>query len=182
MLFPSAALTVQDMPALSSLGEKGDLVAVLTTSTQGAPQQSVEVSRGGKVIFTANAGMPSPVLPLQGLWTYDGHWVLEILLADANVWAGEIFLDGELVNRVKGYDEAFGFQLLAGKPFFFYQRNGHVGVSYDGREADLNYDQVPHYRCCSEGSLNPIHAQNMVAFFAQRGQDWYYVELGDFGA
>lgn len=179
---PRLVVTIEGNPALPSLGDRGDLVAVLTTSADGPPLQSVQLLRGDKVIFTAAAGMPSPVLPLQGLWTYGDHWALEILLADPSVWAGQIFVDGELVNRLGGYDEAFGFQLLAGKPFFFYLRNGHVGVSYDGQETDLDFDEVPHYRCCSESSLNPTQAQNMVAFFARRDQAWLYVELGDFDA
>jgi hypothetical protein len=120
------------------------------------------------------------VLPLQGLWTYDGHWALEILFADTSTWAGQIYIDGELVNRAKGFDEAFGFQLLGGRPFFFYSREGHMGFSYDNQEVDLRYEEIPHYMCCGESSLNPVHAQNMTAFFARQETTWYYVELGVF--
>ena len=84
------------------------------------------------------------------------------------------------MNALKGYDEAFGFQLLAGKPFYFYLRNGHVGYSYDGKEMELDYDEVPHYRCCGESVLNPVQARNMVAFFAVREKTWFYDELGAF--
>lgn len=178
--FSRAVSAVQGNPAISSLGDSGDLLAVLVTSAQGQPEQTVRLLSSSKIIFETSAGLPSPVLPLQGLWTYDGHWALEILFADQNTWAGEVFIDGELVNGLKGYDEAFGLQLLAGKPFFFYQRNGHVGYSYDGQEKELDYDEVPHYRCCGESSLNPLQAQNMVAFFAVRENTWFYVELGDF--
>lgn len=121
--------TNQGNPAIYSLGDSEDLLAVLVTSEQGQLEQTVRLLSGDKIIFETYAGLPSPVLPLQGLWTYDGHWALEILLADQNTWAGEIFIDGELVNELNGYDETFGLQLLAGKPFFFYQRNGHVGYS-----------------------------------------------------
>jgi hypothetical protein len=178
--FSNEVSMVQGNPAILSLGDSGDLLAVLITSGQGQPEQTVRVWKGGKIVLETAAGLPSPVLPLQGLWAYDGHWALEILLTDQSTWAGEVFIDGELMNELQGYDEAFGLQLLAGKPFFFFRRNGHVGYSYDGQEMELEYDEVPHYRCCGESSLNPVQAKNMVAFFAVREKTWFYVELGDF--
>ena len=143
-------------------------------------RQIVDLIRGDEIIFSTDAGLPSPALPQQGLWTYEDHWVLEILLAEDEIWMGEIFQDGELINDLMGYEEAFGFQLLAGEPFFFYQRNGQLGYSYAGQETDLPYDHIPHYRCCAEDTLNPVQAEQMVAFFAQQGELWFYLELGDF--
>jgi hypothetical protein len=174
--------TIQGNPALLPNGEASNLAAMMVTTPGDPLKQAVEVLLAGTPIFTADAGLPSPVLPLQGLWTYDGHWALEILFADESTWAGQVFIDGELVNQEKGYDEAFGFQLLAGKPFYFYSREGHVGYAFDGQETDLDYDQIPHYFCCGEAALNPVQSQDMVAFFAQRGDDWFYVELGAFEA
>ena len=180
MVFSKAIITAGGEPAISSPGDSGDFLAVLSTSTSAAPVQTVRVLHGGKVIFETDAGLPSPVLPLQALWTYDDHWALEILLSNQSTWAGEIFIDGKSINELKGYDDAFGLQLLAGKPFFFFGRYGHTGYSYDGQETVLTYDEIPHYRCCGESQLNPLQARNMVAFFATREKEWYYVELGDF--
>jgi hypothetical protein len=45
----------------------------------------------------------------------------------------------------------------------------------------LGYDAITHYQCCSDSTLNPRASENMVAFFASTGIDWYYVELGLFG-
>ena len=180
-VFAGTATTVAGNPAIQSLGEDETLLAVLIPSGQGQPGQSVRVMRGDQVIFETAAGLPSPVMPLQGLWTYNGHWALEILFTDQSTWAGQIFVDGNLVNQQKGYAEAFGFQLLDGQPFFFFRRNGQMGYSYNGQEASLPYTDIPHYRCCSESVLNPVHAQNMVAFFAQKDAAWFYVELGRFG-
>jgi hypothetical protein len=168
-------------PVMTAKGEDTSLKAELFTAAGDTPTQTVQVLRGDEVIFETPAGMPSPALPLQALWTYDGHWALEILLANETTWAGQVFIDGELVNDQKGYDEAFGLQMMAGKPFFFYMRDGHAGYSYDGQETDLEYSQIPHYNCCSESVTNPEPAENMVSFFAQRDGTWYYVELGAFG-
>lgn len=178
--FDRTVSTVEGNPVMYSLGERDDLLAILSTAEQGQPVQTVTVMDGDKTIFEADAGLPSPVLPLQGLWTYDGHWALENLYADQDRWAGEVFIDGELANELQGYDEAFGFQLLSDKPFYFFSRDGHIGYSYAGQEFDIEYDEIPHYRCCSESSLNPVQAENMVAFFASKGEAWSYVELGNF--
>ena len=178
--FPETVEIVGPGPEITSIGESTEWKARLTTSVQTPPEQVVTVERGGQVVFTAPAGMPSPVLPLPGLWTYSGHWALELFYGDADVWQGRVFVDGALITTARGYDEAFSFQLLDGKPFFLFSRAGGVGYSFDGEEVELGYDQIPHYNCCSESVLNPVKAQSMVAFFAQRGEDWFYVELGQF--
>ncbi len=168
-------------PLMTAKGDDTTLQSVVLTASGDIPNQTVQVLRGDDVVFETPAGLPSPALPLQALWTYDDHWALEILYSDADTWAGQVFIDGELVNDQKGYDEAFGLQLLAGKPFFFYMRDGHAGYSYDGQETDLDYTRIPHYNCCSESVINPIPAENMVSFFALRGETWYFVDLGAFG-
>jgi hypothetical protein len=179
-VIPMSVITIENNPALKASWGGSDLIATVFTDAENQPEQIVKVSSQGDTLLTTSAGMPSPVMPLQGLWTYGRHWALEILYATPEVWTGQIFIDGILTNEDKNYDEAFGFQMLADKPFFFYQRNGIIGISYDGQEAELGYTSIPHYLCCAESILNPIPAENMVAFFAQRNETWYYVELGDF--
>jgi hypothetical protein len=94
--------------------------------------------------------------------------------------SGEIFLNGKSLSNSNGYDQAFGFQLMKGKPFYFLQQNGKIGISFDGEQNRLDYDQIPHYQCCSAAELNPRIAPNVVSFFAQRQGKWYYVEIGVF--
>lgn len=163
-----------------SQGTGQSLEAVLAASPDDPLQQMVELLEGDEVIFSVDAGLPSPVLPMQSLWTYEDHWALEILYAEEEIWEGRIYLDGNLLNESQEYQEAFGFQLLGGKPFYFFQRDDGLGYSYDGEETKLPYDSIPHYNCCSASTINPLPAENMVAFYALTGDDWYYVELGDF--
>jgi hypothetical protein len=179
--FPVTVEFVGPDPEITSIGESAEWKARLTTSKQAPPEQVVTVERGGQEVFSASAGMPSPILPLQGLWTYSGHWALELVDTTADEWQGQVFVDGQLINDAGAYDEAFSFQILDGKPFFLFSRAGRLGYSYDGVEVELDYDRVPHYHCCSESVLNPVQAESMVAFFAQRGEDWFYVEIGQFG-
>ncbi|MCJ7734274.1 MAG: hypothetical protein MUP11_06975 [Anaerolineales bacterium] len=179
-VYANPIMTIEGYPVMTSLGEGEILTAVTRVAVDDPFHQIVDLMRGDELIFSTYAGLPSPSIPQQGLWTYDNHWVLEILLSEDEIWIGEIFQDGELINDLKEYEEAFGFQLLSGEPFFFYQRDGQLGFSYAGQETNLPYDQIPHYYCCGEDTINPVQAERMVSFFAQQGENWFYVELGDF--
>jgi len=72
------------------------------------------------------------------------------------------------------------YSLLPGRPFTFSTVTGQLGYAYDGQETLLDYDQIPHYHCCGESSLNPLQAEQMVAFFGVQDGEWFYIELGDF--
>lgn len=172
--------TVNGEPALTADLNGQPLVAVFKPGTSQSPEQSIDVQLGGKTILTLDAGLPSPALPLQSLVTYDGHWALEFLYATPDVWAGQIYLDGASLNQANGYDEAFGLQLINGEPFYFFSKGGQIGANYQGETADLGYTAITHYECCSDSVLNPAPAKTLVAFFAQQGGDWYYVQIGSF--
>jgi hypothetical protein len=134
-----------------------------------------------------SAGDASPITSIQGLWTFSNHWILEIANVTQEISSqneisldvqGQIIQDGEFLNDRYSYEEVFNFQMMKGKPFYFFKRDGQIGISYDNQEVQLGYTQIPHYQCCSAAELNPKRAQNMVAFFAQRDGKWYYVEIG----
>lgn len=139
----------------------------------------VQMAQGEKVLYTVQTGKVTPAGSLVGLWTYDNHWVVEVIHANFDIW-GEIIVDGVSLNEQQGYEETFGFQLIEGKPFYFNEQKGKVGISYDGKPIAAQYNQVPHYGCCSTGGHNPIHSENMVSFFASHDGAWYYIEVGAF--
>ncbi len=150
-------------------------------------QTWVQLEQDGKVLLEVTAGNPSPIDPLQGLWVdQTGGWVLEVAhITNATQGneiqsevTGQIYQNGELLNQKLGYAEMFGYQLLDGKPFYFYKSNGLISVSYDSQALPLTYDEIPHYGCCSAAVMNPISAPNWVGFFGRRGEDWYYTEIG----
>ncbi len=141
---------------------------------------TVTVFRNENEIYHIDVGMGSPITPLRGLWVYDGHWVLETAYITMDGVVGKLTRDGELLNDSLGYSDAFGFQLMHGRPFYFFRRNARLGFYYDGQEVLAGYDQIPRYGCCSEAEVNAHQAENMVAFFARRDQTWYYVEVGLF--
>ncbi|HSD84368.1 MAG TPA: hypothetical protein VLG46_10930 [Anaerolineae bacterium] len=146
---------------------------------------SVGVKRNGVTVFSVPNDNPGVTSEFRVLAVYDDHWVLELAQRLDNpdsttTFSGRVFVDGESLNDMYGYQESFGFQTIAGRPFYFYRRDNQIGVAADGQEVPLQYDEVPHYGCCSAGALNPRIARNMIAFFARRGDRWYYVEIGAF--
>jgi hypothetical protein len=151
---------------------------------------TAQVTRNGNFFFSTPVDSPGTTSAFRVLTVYDNHWVFEIAqernpsppntqLVDS-FFSGEIFVDGQSLDALYGYDETFGFQTIHGRPFYFYKCDGKIGVSYDGQEIALGYDGVWHYGCCSGGALNPRMAQNIIGFFAWRGDQWYYTEIGVF--
>ena len=138
----------------------------------------ITVTRKNEEIFQTDAGNISPINPLQGLWTYDDHWVLETnLFLEDKPFNGQIFVDGTSLNQQNGYEESFNFQTINGRPFYFFRRNGKVNAWFDGQEIQLGYEDVPHYLCCSDSGLNPKARQGMVSFFGTTASQWYFVRI-----
>jgi hypothetical protein len=161
---------------------------IISTDINSPASVVIEVMLNDEVIYSADTGNTSPVTSLQGLWSYDQDWVLEY--ADVTVTysetentassiaTGHIVKNGVSLNEQLSFAETFGFQLMSGKPFYFLEEEGQIGISYDEQVTMLGFEEIPHYGCCSAGMLNPNCTQNMVSFFAQKGSTWYYVEIG----
>lgn len=173
--------------AQTVLLENGQLIQAEENfpATASEPSQVlyITITQNENEIFEMQAPV-SPISAFRGLWAIENDWFAEIAVTRNDSFRsftkGDIFKDGISLNETHGYSESFGLQLLGGKPFYFFERFGRVGVSYDGQDIPLGYDHVSHHRCCSAGELNPRSFENMVGFFAVRGDKWYYVEIGAF--
>jgi hypothetical protein len=160
-----------------------------TATTLGA-FGDVFVYLGDNLIDKIPVGNGSPIEALRGLWTYDQDWAVETAYVvstynpdtneDTATLTGQVTINGEMLNDRDRLDETFGFQTMHGRPFYFFKQNGKINICYDDQPVILEYDAIPHYGCCSAGILNPNPAKNMVSFFAQRNDTWYYVEVGVF--
>ncbi|MCX8024988.1 MAG: hypothetical protein N3A60_07275, partial [Thermanaerothrix sp.] len=167
-------------------GQRLEVVTKINT----ANEVMAEVRLGDQVIYTLSLGQPGALSQVQGVWAHGHTWVVEaVYLTCHSIRMGEsqsvkcqprglIIQNSEVLNERYGYEEAFGFQWLNGKPFYFFQKAGKIGIHYHDQEIPLGYDEIPHYGCCSAAELNPLHANRMVAFFARRSGQWYYVEAG----
>jgi hypothetical protein len=147
----------------------------------GGTKGNVIVTEDGQEIYRIAIGVGSPIESLRGLWVYDNHWVLETAYVSENadyIVRGQISEDGILLNDKYHYEEAFGFQIINDRPFYFFSRDQKTNAWYDGQEILLGYDRIPHYSCCSSAELNPYQWQNRVDFFGLHGETWYLVQIG----
>lgn len=134
-------------------------------------------------VLSVNCGAVSPVDPLRGMWVIGEDWYAEVAHTTVpNPFWGEIFMNGVSLNEQFGYDETFGFQTLDDKPFYFFAKDGQIGINYAGETYQLGFESVSHYACCSGAAWNPKAYLTMVTFFAQRNEVEYYVEMGLFSA
>jgi hypothetical protein len=156
----------------------GDVIVASEDTQPSDFEMSILVTRNNEPIFRTDAGQISPIEPVQGLWTFDGHWVLEtnLFLTD-KPFNGQVFVDGEALNQKNGYEESFNFQTLNGRPFYFFRRNGIVDAWFDGKEIPLGFDDIPHYLCCGDSGLNPKVRQGAVLFFGNNDGKWYFVRI-----
>jgi hypothetical protein len=110
--------------------------------------------------------------PLKGLWSWQGCPLVEV--------DGFLVHCGEVLNDRLGYDEIFGWQLLAGEPYYYFRKGPRVGISYAGQVLPVHYDEVIHYRCCEPSAFNNSGNEAIAWFYGLRDGTWYYVEAGRF--
>lgn len=149
--------------------------------TGNVEDSQVTVYFDGQPVYNTKFNNVSTYAPFEGPFIFGNHWALAVLDAKPDGKQGwnpynRVIIDGLDVNVDKGYQQAFQFSVLGGKPLFFYEKGGKIGISFDGQQLAQGYDEVPHYGCCSGSLLNPRTSMNAVWFFARRGGNWYYVE------
>jgi hypothetical protein len=144
-----------------------DLVRVTFT---GFPTLSYQVELGSRVVYSGTAVAQGAYMPLRSLTTWDGHWVLEV--------NDRLIMDGQDLGESLGYDAAYGFSLIRGLPFYFFEQQGKVRISYNGQTLPNVYDQVFHNQCCERAIHNVETLGDVVLFHALWNGTWYLVEAG----
>lgn len=149
----------------------------------------IHVLYDGEEISRVDAGRPFATPNVWGLWTYQNHWIMEYinLLEDPygrSYMLGNIIWDGESFNSKFGYQESFGLTAIDGRILYFFKRNNRIGISYDGKEYDLDYELVHHYKCCEIGFyINPtgigtgLQRTQSLSFFSERNGIKYFVVI-----
>jgi hypothetical protein len=90
-----------------------------------------------------------------------------------------VFVNGINIGKEKGYSKVFDYSYIDDKPFYFYEKDSLIYISYDDKSLPYEYKKVLHYLCCEPALLNPRSYNNMVWFYAQKeDENWYYVEMG----
>ena len=149
-------------------------------------RQEANILKNGELLMTIPLGTTGPINPVYGIYTDGSAWYFEIDRGESYMGEdggivipnlGDIYRDGESLNELEGYDESFGFTLLAGRPFYLFERSGEFGYSLDGVEYSLPYTNIWHHRCCSAGMLNPRSSEDSVAIFAEKGDQLHLIVL-----
>jgi hypothetical protein len=152
----------------------GDRIVTVVNESQqaqsGRSQYRYSVMSGNEKLFSDQFQWEWTDDPIKRLSAWDGHWVLEV--------SGHVVIDGEDFGSKHGYTEVFGWQLLAGKPFYYAVKDGKTSIVYGDQVFPTQYDTVVHYRCCSPAMYNNWGNEQMATFFGQRDGRWYYVEIG----
>jgi len=144
----------------------GDALARITAT--GDLTITYQVELDGRAVYTGAAVAYGAYMPLRSFTTWDGHWVLEV--------DDHLIIDGQDIGQALGYDAAFGFARIEGQPFYFFEQNGLVGISYGGQVLPDLYEQVFHNRCCEAAIHNVEAGPEAVWFHALRDGVWYWVE------
>ena len=91
----------------------------------------------------------------------------------------KVFINGKDIGKEKGYSKIFDYSYIDDNPFYFYEKNSLIYISYNNKSLPHKYKKVLHYLCCGPSMLNPASYNKMVCFYAQKEDgNWYYVEIG----
>jgi hypothetical protein len=147
-------------------GYVGDDLARVTRTDDVTFTYQVEL--GTRSVYSGTAAGYGAYMPLRSFTTWDDHWVLEV--------DDRLIMDGLDLGQALGYDAAFGFALIGDRPFYFFEKDGLVQISYDGQVLPNVYDQVFHNQCCEAAIHNVEFGPDAVWFHALREGTWYWVE------
>jgi hypothetical protein len=110
----------------------GDALAGVTFT--GFPTLTYRVELDGLAVYSGTAVAQGAYMPLRSFTAWAGHWVLEV--------DDHLIMDGQDLGQTLGYDVNFGFSLIRGQPFYFFERESKVRISCGGRTLPNAYDQV----------------------------------------
>ncbi len=108
--------------------------------------------------------------PVKSFYQNNNDWILE--------YEDNAIVNGFRICEKYDLDKIFSFVYLGSKPFFFFDDNNHISISYNEENYNTKYDEVIHYKCCEPSLFNVWNNNVMVSFFALRDGYWYYVEAG----
>jgi hypothetical protein len=146
----------------------GDALARVTFT--GFPTLTYQVELNHQSVYSGTAVAMGAYMPLRSFTAWDGHWALEV--------DDHLIVDGQDVGQGRGYDAVFGFSLIRGQPFYFFEQDGKVRISYGGRTLPNVYDRVFHNQCCEAAMHNVQTLSDVVLFHALWDGTWYFVEAG----
>ena len=96
---------------------------------------------------------------------------------DIEIDWNHVVIDSVELNDRHNFQATFFYRIVAGKPFYFAKVYGQVRVCWSNAIAEQKYDEIL-YAPRASPQLSPQHYENAAAFYARRGQQWFYVLAG----
>ncbi len=128
----------------------------------------------------------NPMFTNWGIVCYGGDWYLPIRVSvdiDPNpdvtdvIYTDRTIRSQQNYDKERGYIRSFGYSIIDGKLFYFYQNENGYGISIDKQDYDLGFDDIPFGYIGAYSEMDPFYADDMITFFGHRGNQWVYVEL-----
>jgi hypothetical protein len=134
------------------------------------------VIKNDEIVYThAITYMGPSHCPLISFQRWNDQWVMEV--------DGDVIINGEPLHQKYGYETAFHWQLLNGKPLFIFEKDGRFGISFNGQALPVEFDEIV-YTMCGERllppTLGPWGNSRIVGFYGRKEGFWHYFELGPF--
>ncbi len=157
------------VPSMVFIGN--DLISVTLDEdhpTEAGELGHLQVRRNDEVVFRFTTLPFGPFGgPMRGLWQEGDSWLLEL---------ADVFIrDGEILNKTYSYEAMFTYRQIKEQPFYFYQQDGQIFISYAGQTLSQPYQQVIHKpACCSAGMVNMTFGYEGLAFYGLQDGFWVY--------
>jgi hypothetical protein len=151
-------------------GFVGDQLAMAITLSSELPAFTYQVQLDGQAVYSGEGEIESTFEPMHGFYTWDGHWALEV--------NDQVIVDGQDLGESQGYDAVFDFHILHGQPFYLFEQEGLIHLSYAGETLPFVYHEVVHHQCCEASAFNVETHADMLWFHARVDDMWYFVEAG----
>lgn len=128
----------------------------------------------------------NPMFTNWGIVCYLGDWYLPIRTSvdidpDPDVtdivYSDRTIRTSQNYDQTKGYLRSFGYSIIERKLFYFFQTENGYGISINGQDYDLGFDDIPFGYIGAYSELDPFYADDMITFFGHRGDHWVYVEI-----
>lgn len=153
----------------------GDLLHIEETGVEPTDRQYFDrkryaVKEGDQTVYAFAADDDIFSDAVRSFFSYNGNWVLE--------YTDNVVVSGVNFREKNGYAKMFAYSLLKKKPFYFFEKDGKIGISCGGQVLPNRYDDVIRYKCCEPAAFNVRHNDDMVWFYALKDGYWYYVEAG----
>jgi hypothetical protein len=131
---------------------------------------SYAVKEDSNIVANFTTVQNSVSSPVKSFYQNNNDWILE-------------YNDNALVSSINirkkyNFEKIFSFIYLLNKPFFFFESDNLISISYNEELYQTDYDEIIYDKCCEASLFNIWNNNVMIGFFALKDGFWYYVEAG----